>query len=384
VAGCDDGPICQVEALVVIDEPSGVITEDVSMAIDGVQTDVRVRTTFGEGTTLTLTVEDDDGNALTTLTTTTDAQGNAVFVDVTIPSGGADLRVRGDAGECGRDEDVRHVVLGGGGGDCELEFATAPEPNAFYAPLDVFNSSTDGNAGQPGYQGDIIVRTTPGDSVAVFLSGPGAVETQVGAGTASDTGELRLAMSLPEGQDNLRVQCSGPGGVDARSSGVVSVYVDTVAPTCTLTSPVPGTSITPSLDADMDTSNGVQLELTARAAGGDTVGEGSSFVITAPGGGMTTLTSTVDAAGDSAADATFNPATPPADFGVAFSTIDHAGNLCTTSTTYRVVYDGCPIVVTAPTSTVTMDADGNPANGAQLDIVLDVDDECIGRTVTSD
>ncbi|MBZ0231870.1 MAG: hypothetical protein K8M05_05925 [Deltaproteobacteria bacterium] len=384
VAGCNDGPICQVEALVVIDEPGGVITEDVSTAIDGIQTDVRVRTTFPEGTPLTLTVEDDDGNALSTLTAEADAQGNAVFEDVTIPSAGADLRVNGDAGDCGRDEDVRHVELGGGSGDCVLEFATAPEANAFYAPLDVFNSTTDGNATQPGYQGDIIVRTTPGDSVAVFLSGPGAVETQVGAGTASDTGELRLAMSLPEGQDNLRVQCSGPNGLGARSSGVVSVYVDTMAPTCTLTAPVPGTSITPSLDDDMDLSNGIQLELAARAAGGDTAGEGTSFVITAPGGGISTLTGTVDAAGDSTADASFNPATPPADFGVTFTTIDHAGNPCTASTTYRVVYDGCPIVVTAPTSTVTTDADGNAANGAQVDIVLDVDDECIGRTVTSD
>lgn len=384
VAGCDDGLICQSEKLVYIVEPSGIVTQDGNATADGVQTTVEVRSTFGEGATLTLTVEDDDGNALTTLTATTDAQGNASFEDVTIPGTGADLRVVGDAGECGRDEDVRHVELVGSG-DCTLEFATAPEENAFYAPLDVFNSETDGSATMPGYQGDIIVRTTPGDSVTVFLSGPGAVETQVGAGTASDIGELRLAMSLPEGQDNLRVQCSGPNGLGMRSSAVVSVFVDTVAPTCTLTSPVPGTSITPSLDEDADISNGIQLELAGRAAGGDTVGEGARFVVTAPGGMMTTLNgSAVDAAGASTADATFDPATPPADFGVAFSTIDHAGNPCSAMTTYRVVYNGCPIVVTAPTSTVTMDADANAANGAQVDVVLDVDDACIGRMVTSD
>lgn len=385
VAGCDDGLICQSEKLVYIVEPAGIVTQDANATVDGVQTDVDVRSTFGEGATITLTVEDDDGNALTTLTATTDAQGNARFEDVTIPGAGADLRVVGDAGECGRDEDVLHVELGGGSGDCTLEFATAPEPNAFYAPLDVFNSSSDGSAAIPGFQGDLIVRTTPGNGVVLFLSGPGAVETQVGSGTANDVGELRLAMSLPEGQDNLRIECSGPNGLGTRSSGVVSVFVDTVSPACSLTSPVPGTSITPNLDEDMNLSNGIQLKLAGRAAGGDTVGEGARFVVTAPGGTMTTLTgSAVDAGGASTADASFNPATPPADFGVAFSTIDHAGNACSASTTYRVVYNGCPIVVTAPTTTVTTDADGNAANGAQVDVVLDVDDACIGRMVTSD
>lgn len=384
VAGCDDGLICQQEVLVAIIEPSGVITEDLSAAVDGVQTDVRVQSTFSRGVTLTLTVEDDDGNALATLTAETDAQGNALFQDVTVPVEGADLRVVGDAGECGRDEDVRHVELLGGG-DCTLEFATAPEANAFYAPLDVFNSSTDGSAAMPGYQGDLVVTTKAGDTVGVFLSGPGAVETQVGSGTADGTGELRLAMNLPEGQDNLRVQCTGPAGTGVRSSGVTSVFVDTVSPACSLTSPVPGTSITPALDDDMDISNGVQLELEGLAAGGDTLGEGARFVVTAPGGTMTSLTGTaIDAAGNSTADATFDPATPPADFVVAFSTIDHAGNTCSAMSTYRVVYNGCPIVVSAPTMTVTTDADGNAANGAQVDIVLDVDDACIGRMVTSD
>src|SRR5689334_2078486 len=145
VAGCDDGLICQQEVLVAIIEPSGVVTEDSSATADGVQTEVRGQSTFNEGVTLTMSVEDDDGKALDTIEVQTDAQGNATLEDVTIPEGGADLRVRGDAGECGRDEDVRHVELQGGG-DCTLEFATAPEANAFYAPLDVFNSTTDGSA----------------------------------------------------------------------------------------------------------------------------------------------------------------------------------------------------------------------------------------------
>ncbi len=384
VAGCGESIICQSEVLVAIVEPAELITDDLSAAADGVQTDVRVRTTFGRGVELTLTIEDDAGMVLATTTALTDTQGNAIFEEVTIPPGGADLRVVGDAGECGRDEDLKHVEVVAGA-DCVLGFATAPEPSAFYAPLDVFNGDADGNAAVPGFQGDIIVTTSPGHEVKLFLSGPGAVETQVGTGIANDTGELRLAMSLPEGQDNLRVACAGPGGVGSRSSGVTSVFVDTVAPVCTISSPVPGTSLTPSLDDDMTIANGIQLELTGHAAGGDTASEGARFVITAPGGGITTLTGTaISAGGDSTADASFNPTTPPADFDVAFSTIDHAGNPCTRTETFRVVYDGCPIVVTAPITTVTTDADGNAGNGAQVDVVLDVADACIGRTVTSD
>lgn len=380
---CGDGPICQTEALVFIVEPSGLVSGDSNATIAGVQTDVEVRSTFGRDATLTLTVEDEDGRVLETATATTDEQGNATFADVTIPPGGAELRVRGDAGECGRDEDVRHVEIGGGG-DCQLEFAIAPEPSSYYAPLDVFNRSSDASAALPGHQGDVIIRTAAGHQVKLYLSGPGVVETEIGAGTADEDGELRLAVSLPEGQDNLRVECAGPGA-GPRSSGVVSVYVDTVAPSCAITAPLPGTSLTPSLDADQDLGNGLQLTLVASAGGGDTEGEGAQFVITAPGGGQTTLTGTaVSGAGVSSAAATFDPATTPADFGVAFSTIDHAGNPCAVAETYRVVYGGCPIVVTAPTGPVTADADADGSNGAQVDVVLDVDPACVGRTVTSD
>ena len=67
-----------------------------------------------------------------------------------------------------------------------------------------------------------------------------------------------------------------------------------------------------------------------------------------------------------------------------FATEDHAGNPCAVDEDYRVVFDGCPIVVTAPTGTVTADADGDATNGAQIDVVLDVDPACAGRMVTSD
>ena len=124
--------------------------------------------------------------------------------------------------------------------------------------------------------------------------------------------------------------------------------------------------------------------MTVQSTGGDVSGEPATIVVTAPGGATETVSGTVGTSGAFVADVTFDPATPPADFEVAFSTRDHAGNPCELAPTYRVVYAGCPIVVTAPVTTVTTDADGNGANGAQVDLVLDIDEACVGRPVTSD
>ncbi|HVV81866.1 MAG TPA: fibronectin type III domain-containing protein, partial [Kofleriaceae bacterium] len=98
----------------------------------------------------------------------------------------------------------------------------------------------------------------------------------------------------------------------------------------------------------------------------------------------TVVGSDVTAGGDSSAAAVFDPATTPANFMVGFSLRDHAGNECASTQPYRVVYDGCPITVTAPLAPVTVDADGDGTNGAQVDIGLAVDAACVGQMVTSD
>lgn len=383
VAGCGESLVCQVEVLVAISEPSGIIAEDGNPSMDGIQTDVTVQTTLARGVELELTVEREDGTVLTVAFADTDRDGNAEFEDVTVPAEGARLRVFGDAGRCGFDDDVRSISVTAGAG-CEIAFADPPVANDFYAPLDVFDAGADGDAATPGYQGDLIVRAPPGHEIQVFVSSPGVLEQALGSGTAGDSGELRLAASLPEGQDNVRAECSGPGGAGTRSSGSISVFVDTVAPTCAMTVPVPGTSITPALDADDDLDNGVQLTLTGQVDGNDVAGEATLFTLMGPVPPAVGIAGTVGAGGDSTAAATFDPAATPADYQVLFSTTDHAGNPCLADETYRVVYDGCPITVIAPTGTVTMDADGTAANGAQVDLVLDVDDACVGRPIVSD
>ena len=383
IAACGDGPVCQEETLVFIQQPAGAVLTDSNTAMAGVQTDVVVRSTLRAGLMVSLTVTDVAGMELTAVSGAVDEDGDVVFADITIPPGGATLRVVGEAGECGHDEDEQHIDLSGGGG-CDLAFTTPPVANDFYAPLDVFTRVEDSNPGTAGYQGDVEITTTPGHDVTLFVTGGGALETEVGAGTADATGKLTLAVSLPEGVANIRAACTGTAGLGDASSGVSSVYVDTVAPNCSIAAPVPGTSITPVLDADDDLTNGIQLTVTGHTDDRDVGGEPTVFVITAPGGATTTLVgSDVNAGGDSSAAASFNPPTTPASYMVGMSIRDRAGNICATVEPFRVVYDGCPIVVTAPLAPVATDADGDATNGAQVDVVLDVADGCIGRMVTS-
>jgi hypothetical protein len=81
-----------------------------------------------------------------------------------------------------------------------------------------------------GFQGDTVITARPGEQVKLFLSAPGVPETEVAAGTVGDTGTVSLATSAPEGQVNLRAECGVADGVTSRSSGVTSIFVDTVAP----------------------------------------------------------------------------------------------------------------------------------------------------------
>ncbi|MBK9034451.1 MAG: hypothetical protein IPL61_24820 [Myxococcales bacterium] len=382
-AGCGDGPICQVESLVYITSPQGPIIADSDPGTDGVQTDVTVRSTFGRGTEVTLTVHDETDAVVATLTAATNADGDATFADVTIPSAGATLRVEADAGQCGSDSDEVVVSLVGGG-DCAVEFATPPLANDFYAPLGVWNAAADSDPAAAGYQGDVVIRARAGEQVRLFLSAPGVPEAEIGAGTVGDNGQTSLTLSAPEGQVNLRAECGVAASVGSRSSGVTSVFVDTVAPNCAMVDPTPGTSITPGLDANADLSDGIQVTLRGNASGGDGAGETASFAITDPGGNTVALVGTdLSAAGDSTAAATFDPATSPADYSIRFAAVDHANNSCQIDQAYRVVLAGCTLTVTAPTGTVTTDADGDPANGAQIDIAAS-SPACAGRVVTSD
>jgi len=379
--GCGDGPICRSEVLVLIQSPGGPIAVDDDPAAPGVQTDVRVQSTLPPGATATLIVEDAEGAAVSTTTATAAADGAVEFSGVTVPAGRATFRVEGDAGRCGSDEDTVTVDVTVGRG-CELALRPAPVANDFYAPVPVLNGSLDPDPATAGFQTSIDVTTTPGWDVELFAATE-TDETSVGTGQAGEAGTATFALALADGRLGLRAVCMAPGGQPQWSSLTTTVLIDSAPPDCAITYPAPGSTITPGYDRNGDLGDGVQLTLLGRA-GPDAAGETGTFVVTAPGGADTMLTAAISAGGEASTDAVMAPASTPAEFRIAFSAADHAGNACSVESAYPVIYQGCDILIASPTGVVTRDVDDTPGNGSQIDVALTVSTTCAGRTVTSD
>lgn len=322
LASCSDDVTCPPELRIEL-RVDDAITEDADPATEGVQTDVRVTSTFARGATLELFVMV-SGEVVQELTATAAADGSAVFTGVTVPVDGAELRAFGDAGSCGLDDDVRTVEVTVGAG-CTPTFVEPAEANVFYAPLDVLDAAADGLPQTPGYQGDVRVRAPSGHDVRLILSAWRRPDEYIAAGTVPADGELLVGVDLPEGEVALVAECS-VGGAGLRRSAPLTAFVDTVAPDCALVAPVPGSSVTA----------GTEITLTGRATATDVAGEPTAFDITAPDGTMQTVAgSAFDAAGDSRAP----PQTfaTPGELAVRFTVRDHATNACAATETYPVV-----------------------------------------------
>jgi hypothetical protein len=383
VAGCNDGIECGTGALVVITAPSGDVVHDLAPAVDGTQVDVRVRTTLAQGEALSLSVTGATGAEIGTATTTAEADGSAVFAGVTLAPGKSTLSVSAMNG-CGQDADSITVNVIADSG-CALAILPTPADNAFYAPLQVLAAAADPDPLAPGFQATAMVTTTAGWTGEVFVTGADGQESSRGVMTAAD-GTAAFAIDLGEGRSSVRAECRDPNLGTSSSTSAHSVLVDTVAPDCAIAAPAPGSTITPGLDLDDDLSNGVQLQLAGAVGGGDVMGEAATFRVIAPdGSGMDLPGSAIDGSGATAVASTLAPASTPATYAIELRTHDHAGNACTAAhQEYRVVYDGCDLVVTAPTGPVTADADATPGNGAQFDASVTVAPMCAGRTVTTD
>jgi hypothetical protein len=380
-AGCGDAPVCQSAILVIIQSPSGVVATDSNVDMAGLQTDVVVKSTVPGGTVITLEVLDEDGEVLDTIEAEAGGDGEVTFEDVSLEDGAARLRASADAGECGSDEDEVDIDVTGGDG-CALALRQEPLEIDFYAPLGVLNASLDPDPDTDGFQADVDVEAQAGQDVELFVVDADGVETSLGVETADEEGLASFAIELGEGRNSLRAVCSR--GAVAASSLTTTVLVDTLAPDCMMTNPVAGTTITPALDDDPPEDDGVQLTLELTAAGGDTEGEEAAFQVTVDGVATALPVATIADDGTATAPTTIDPATTPATVTIAVAAADHAGNTCTLSEEYDVVYNGCDIDVVAPTDVVTVDADGNPSNGIQVDIDLQVSTECAGQIVRSD
>ncbi|MEO7735898.1 MAG: hypothetical protein ABIY55_33390, partial [Kofleriaceae bacterium] len=355
-----------------------VIASDLDAVAPGVQTDVQLRTSLGAGEQVTLEVLDGAGISLATLAQPVDADGEVVFTGVSVPTPRVVLRAtgRGTCGE-GHDEITVDVRVGAG---CALGLWPLPEASAFYAPLDVLSTRSDPDPLAPGYQTRLQVATRPGWTAELFETTDR--ERSLGVITADAGGVATLPVTVLDGRVGFRATCGD--ATTELASPTTTLVVDTTPPGCGLSAPVPGTTITPAFDANHDLGDGVQLAIAAHADGDDVVGEPVSLVISDPSGVPTTVAASVtDAAGTTTAAATLAPPSTPAQFYVALTMQDHAGNRCMATATYDVIYDACAIAVVGPTAPVTQDADGAGEDGGQLDVTLAVTPACAGQPVTT-
>jgi hypothetical protein len=376
--GCGDGPICASEIVVVIASMQSGDDIDTDTSPDpGVQIDVPVRSNLKQGDTVTLTVMDAGGQAVATREQTSDANGDVLFQAVDVPPGPVTLRVEGSTRDCGSGTDQIQINVTGAAA-CVLIIREGPLANDFYAPLPVLNTTNDSDGSLPGFQANIDIATSPGYGVELFvLDVASGVETSAGTVGADDQGLAWFPLTLAEGRQVLWAECASSSGTRSASSGNTSVFVDTEAPACDLVYPTAGTTIIPAMDIDGDPGNGTQIALTGTAAGNDIEDEIAIFIID----GMEYEGSPLDASGQSMVEVSFNDA---GSYELGFRITDHAGNTCSVSRTHDYVTDGCSIEYIAPQGVVTSDSNGDPTDGLQTEVQVQIDVACVGRTVTTD
>lgn len=251
-SACGDGPICPSGLVVVIEAPRSDVTEDASAA-PGVQVDVEVRSNLREDDTFTLSIRDDSGAEIGTASTTSDADGNAVFANVTLPPETAALHVEGVADECGSaTDDVAVRVVGGDG--CPLP--------TLIGPTDTITTDNDGDPGN-GVQAEITLgldSTCTAESVTVDC-GVGASDGTVVNGEA--TFDVTLC-DTPTCEDALQCTVTVSDAFGVETSGDILLRVDNRPPVVAVSFAQPlllscGGQVTTDDDIDLTTS-GVQLE----------------------------------------------------------------------------------------------------------------------------
>ena len=375
---CSDAPLCPSDVLVIIRSPTTSVVSDVDQnAANGVQTPVEVRSNLVAGTMIELDVLDGAGNILSSQAAPADATGTATFASVTVPSPTATLHASG-TDVCGTGHDMATVDVTAGVG-CTLGLTPPPTANTFYAPLGVYTAAADPDPATPGFQATLGITTSPNWTVDVYAT-TSTGEHDLGSLVADASGVVSVVESLPDGQVSLRASRTGQRryGRLAGPRACSSTRRRRPARSCT---PAPARpSRRPSISTTI-CSNGVQLAIAVSADGGDVAG-GSASVTINPGASTVAMT-TLDDSGNASGSATLDPASTPATFGFQLIVQDHAGNTCTVTSSYDVVFDGCNIAVVAPTAAVTVDADGDVSDGSQIDVELAVDPACAGQTVTS-
>jgi hypothetical protein len=374
ISACDE-PECPSELAVLFATPGpGVL---VSFADDvaetpGIQIDVRALSNLRRGDAASLLVIGPSGPAVME-DTKVGIGGEIVFESVTVPPGLLSFEIVATSSQCGAVSDrLDSLVVPEAACEVTITNGTVELP-AFGIP--VLNSSVDGDPIASGFQANIEVSSSPGlEVVLTLVDEDDDIEFNIGPVEVPAEGVVVFETDLAQGRQTIRARCS----IDSvgSDSSPETYFVDTVIPICTLDSPLG--PITPLLDEDGDSNNGIQLTMQGSADGAgddDVFGQATSFFVD----GVERAGSTVDTAGLAIGAGEF---TSPGDAMIGFSVADRAGNLCTAENTVTVDIEGCAIMLEAPLDTVTIDANfGLP--GLQVDVLVSVDPSCAGQDVVA-
>ncbi|MCG8418779.1 MAG: integrin alpha [Proteobacteria bacterium] len=381
-AGCGDGPICPSDISLTIFLPSSQITYDLS-SDPGVQIDIPVRSNLGEGDTVVLVLLDSSGAELASQTTQSDANGDARFSNVTLPDGVTRARVTGETAECGSNsEEIALDVLVGKDG-CGFTVREQPIDDPDFAPLGLLNSAIDAEPNTVGFQATLDVVTLAGfRAEAIAINSTTATETSLGIATADDAGAAALSVTLDEGQQALYVVCRSSAGTATAAAPSQFFVVDTEAPACDLSVPADGVAIIPAMDIN-DALGDTQIALTAsvaEASRSEVEVDGVTFSVN---GDTPIAGSQLDQDGKSTTEYTF---VVDGSYEIEIVVPDVAGNRCVVKRSHTYVTQGClPVTLTSPLAPVTTDKNGNPGDGIQLDLVVDVDSsQCTPDRVETD
>jgi hypothetical protein len=379
LTGCGDGPTCPTALVAVIQSPGDGLSlsaaDDLDSGAAGTQVDIAVRSNLRNGDDFELTITD-ESNAVALYDGTSNSDGDVTFAGVTLPAGALQIEVTGTSDDgCGTASDSISVVVITEA-LCALTIDEGPIDNAFFAPIPVLNSSNDSNLTLPNFQASVTVSTSPGFTVEVFvLDAEGGPEASLGSETADTGGAASFPATLAQGRQAIRATCS-QGAVN-ESSATNTVHVDTVVPSCQLTAPQQGVTVTPDDDTDAG-ADGVQMVWQGTIDDGaedDTEGEDSSFFsdsVEFPG-------NPINAAGE-ASTTGLGAYTVEGTYAMQFVTQDHAGNECSDAFDVNVIMDGCSIEFSAPTMTITSDSSANGADGLQSDFTVLFGTDCMGET----
>lgn len=316
VAGCGEPALCTREVTLAIGVDHTVVA-DLDPIAGGVQTPVSVATTFAEGDTVSLDVLDDTRTIVATQTAAVDVAGVASFGLITIPPPVAHLRASATS-VCGTARDAVDLdVLAGA--RCDLSLATVPLAIPHYAPLGVLNRQTDLDPAAPGEQALVATAARIGWTVEIRQRSV-LGEESVGTFIQSDLTDPHM-LTIREGGASLFAICKHPPF--SLTSAAVSVFTDSLAPTCAIVAPHP-----------LVVTAAGTLAIGGHSADEDVEGEPATLTVTPAGFAPRDAMAGPMMSGQTSGTVAFPPGATSAD--ITFSTRDHAQNPCTVTGHYTV------------------------------------------------